>query len=198
MVLQKIKISAMIIMALLTWGCHSQEEVTSNSPNFSEIADQEGWKSTLIASKNGRRTAIIKYEHMEKFSAKKLVKFDQGVEIDFYDTNESHTSKVYSEKAILNEINNNVELMGNVVVVSDDGVNLRTEKLCWYESTGKISSDDFVMVTTAQNDTIYGYGFESDRALKKWIIKKPWGVTQKKLNLEVLDASSQNKSNENN
>lgn len=198
MLFQKVKISNIILIALFSWACHSEEEVTSNSPNFSEIADQEGWESTLIATKNGKTTAIIKYEHMEKFSTKKLVKFEQGVEIDFYDAKQSHTSKVYSQKAVLNETNNNVELMGNVVVISDEGVNLRTEKLCWYESNGRISSDEFVMVTTAENDTIYGFGFESDRALKKWIIKKPWGVTQKKLKLEVFESSSQNKSNENN
>jgi len=195
---QKLKISHFLFIILFTLVCHSEEEVTSNHPDLTQIADQEGWKSTLISTSNGRTTATIKYEHMEKFSTKNIVKFDQGVEIDFYDAIGSHTSKLYSQKAVLNEIDNSVELMENVTVHSDEGINLHTQRLLWDETNGKILSDEFVMVTTAENDTIYGIGFESDQSLMKWLIKKPWGVTQKKLNLKVLEVRPPNKSNETN
>ncbi|MFQ5823636.1 MAG: LPS export ABC transporter periplasmic protein LptC [bacterium] len=193
-----LKIKNCTLLLLLVIACHSQEEVTSNTTDLTELPDQEGWQSTLTSTSKGNITAIIKYEHMEKYTRKKVVKFDQGVEIDFFDSKGSHTSIVHSEKAVLYENNNNVDLMGNVVVLSDSGLSLRTEKLLWDENTGKILSEEFVTVTTAENDTIYGTGFESDQALNNWIIKTPWGVTQKKLNIQILDNPSKVKSNANN
>ena len=36
-----------------------------------------------------------------------------------------------------------------------------------------------VMITTEENDTLYGVGFESDSDLKNWKILKPSGVINK-------------------
>lgn len=141
----------------------------------------------LTTTNQGRMKARIQFEHMEKYSKKKIVKFNQGVEIDLYDEKGSHTSRVYCDEAVLNETTNQVELSGNVVVVSDSGLTLRSQKLRWNENEGKILSDVFVTIITAEKDTIHGYGFEADQTLKNWIIKRPWGVTQKRLNLEVLE-----------
>lgn len=176
-------------------ACQSQNDVTSNSADLSALPDQEGWQSTLTSTSKGIVTAIIKYEHMAKYSKKRLVKFDQGVEIDLFDTNGLHTSKVYAEKAVLYENSKRLELSGDVVFLADSGLTLRTGKLRWEETTGKIFSEEFVTVITAENDTIYGTGFKSEQDLKNWIVKKPWGVTQKKLNLPVLDESAKGKSN---
>ncbi|MFQ6113693.1 MAG: LPS export ABC transporter periplasmic protein LptC [bacterium] len=184
-----------IFGCLLVMACQSQNDVTSNSTDLSELPDQEGWQSTLTSTSKGVVTAIIKYEHMEKYSKKRLIKFDQGVEIDFFDAGGLHTSKVHSEKAVLFENSKRIELTGNVVFLSDSGLTLRTGKLRWEEKTGKIFSEEFVTVTTAENDTIYGTGFESEQTLDNWTVKKPWGVTQKKLNLQVLDEPSKKKSN---
>ena len=35
------------------------------------------------------------------------------------------------------------------------------------------------MITTAEKDTLYGIGFESDSDLQNWIILKPSGVTDR-------------------
>ena len=37
------------------------------------------------------------------------------------------------------------------------------------------------MITTLDNDTLYGIGFESDSDLKNWQIIQPSGVTGRKL-----------------
>ncbi len=180
----------------LLLSCQSQNDVTSNAADLTEVPDQEGWQSTLTSTRHGKVTAVIKYEHMERFSKKRMVKFDQGVEIDFFDSNGAHASKVFSNEAVLHEDSKRIELTGNVSVLSDSGLSLRTEKLRWDEKSGKIFSDEFVTVITAENDTIYGPGFESNQALNNWLVKKPWGVTQKKLDLPVLEEPSKNNSNE--
>jgi hypothetical protein len=42
-----------------------------------------------------------------------------------------------------------------------------------------MSTDDPIMLTTEQKDTLYGIGFESDSDLKNWKILKPSGVTNR-------------------
>ncbi|MFQ5771315.1 MAG: LPS export ABC transporter periplasmic protein LptC [bacterium] len=190
------KIFTINVIILILISCQSKQELTSNQPDLGEIPDQEGWNATLTTTSDGTITYKIKYVHMQRYSNKKIIKFDEGVEIDFYDTKGSHTSKVYSNKAELNEINKNIDLIGKVRVLSDDGLTLNTEKLRWNESNGKILSDVFVTMITTEKDTINGIGFESKKSLKNWVIKQPSGVTQKKLNLKILDTDAKNKANE--
>ena len=40
-----------------------------------------------------------------------------------------------------------------------------------------MNTKDSVMITTAEKDTLYGIGFESDSELQNWKILKPSGVT---------------------
>jgi len=74
---------------------------------------------------------------------------------------------------------------GNVNVESEDGISLTTSKLQWQEDETKVTSDAFVTVITAENDTLYGTGFESEKSFEKWRIHKPYGVTQTTLDLGV-------------
>jgi LPS export ABC transporter protein LptC len=186
-------IKSLVLIWFLVMACQSQNEVTSNLEDLSDVPDQEGWQSTLTSTRSGVVTAIIKYEHMEKYSKKKVIKFNQGVTIDFFDASGVHTSEVYSDSAVLYENTNDVDLIGNVVFRSDSGLTLHTGKLRWEQNSGKILSEEFVTVATAENDTIHGMGFESDQSMNNWVVKKPWGVTQKTLNLPVLEEPSEKK-----
>jgi hypothetical protein len=83
----------------------------------------------------------------------------------------------------LHEETNDVEAIEEVVAVSDSGITLFTERLRWDNARQKILSNEFVTITTASNDTLYGHGFQSDQNLKNWSILKPSGVTQKKVDI---------------
>jgi len=179
-----LKLWKTMLVLFILMGCSGREsEKVPSTPLPSEYPDQESWNSTVISTSAGRVNAIIHYGHMEKFSKKGIVKFDQGVKVDFYDEEGRHTFVLTSNKGLLNERTNDVIAFENVVVVSDDGTTLRTEKLRWDERKQKVISDDFVTITT-EKDTLYGIGFESDRHLTNWVIKKPWGVSQRKAILE--------------
>lgn len=119
-----------------------------------------------------------------------MTKFTGGVEVNFYDSSGVHVSKVLADNAILRENTDTIELEGHVRVFSDDGVQLFTSKLHCNQKRNKVFSDQRVMVVTAERDTINGEGFESEKSLKNWVIRKPWGVTQKKLNLEIKESPS--------
>jgi LPS export ABC transporter protein LptC len=169
-------------LAFLWLGCRSQEQQTVTPPNY-DGPDQEGWNSRITVTSNGRQTAIVQYSHMEKFSKRREVKFDGGLVVDFYNTEGKHTSNLVSERGVLYEETNDVEALVNVVVKSDSGATILTQRLRWDNTRQKIVSNDFVTIITAQNDTVNGKGFQSDQSLKFWSIGKPSGVSQKKINL---------------
>lgn len=180
--------SFFVLVALLA-ACTTQEDVTTNTVEVSGVPDQEGWNSTMTTTSRGQIRARITYEHMERYSNKKLTEFDQGVEVELYDRQGRRTSRVLAERATLRDESNDVELMDHVTVKSEEGLTLFTEKLYWNEEEGQIYSEDFVTIVTAEGDTVYGYGFESEQTLENWVIRKPRGVSKKKLRIEALESS---------
>ena len=149
-----------------------------------EYPDQEGWNSTVTSSKNGIVGAIIQYGHMQRFKKRNVVDFDSGIVVDFYDEQGVHTSKLTSRNGRLDEATNNIEAIGNVHVVSDTGISLRTQRLKWDNSIEKIISNNFVTIVTAEKDTFYGNGFESDQNLENWHITGFSGKASKGLDLD--------------
>ncbi len=176
-------------LIVLLLSCQSKQELASNPSELPDEPDQESWNAHITTSTNGKVASKISYGHLRKYSKKRTVYLTEGVEIDFYDANGRHASKVNCDEAILNEANNNAELMGNVVFFSDKGLNVSTTKLNWHEQESKVTSSELVRVITAEKDTIFGVGFESEQSLEKWTILKPWGVTQKKLNLKLTEST---------
>lgn len=153
-------------------------------PGEDEVADQEGWDSIITSTSSGRLTSKIAYAHMKQYNSKRLVVFDRGVEISFFNDQGQLISVVKGDSALLWQQNENLELFGNVVVNSEEGVDLFSEELKWDDESQLVTAEELVTVITTANDTIHGVGFESNKAFDKWIIKKPWGVTQKKIRFE--------------
>jgi LPS export ABC transporter protein LptC len=162
-------------------GCQKKQENTVAT--FEEFPDQEGWTSTVTTTKNGIVGATIQYGHMQQFKKKKVIDFDNGIVIDFFDADGEHTSKLTSANGRLNEATNDIEAFGNVAVISDTGITLQTERLRWDNNIEKIVSNDSVTIITAEQDTFYGKGFESDQNLQNWRIISFSGKSSRGLNL---------------
>ncbi|NIR51831.1 LPS export ABC transporter periplasmic protein LptC [candidate division KSB1 bacterium] len=183
-----IRLNLLVLFFLFLCSCHSEQELTSTPPELGDVPDQESWNSTLTMTNNGMVSSRIEFERMQRFSRKKIAEFSGVVEIDFFDKSGKHISYVRSDKALLHEITRRIELTGSVLVRAEDGLRLQTEKLVWDESRNKLLSDEYIKVVTAERDTIHGIGFESDKNLRNWTIKKPWGVTQQ--NLKIVNSTS--------
>ena len=180
-----IMLIASLIGFLILGSCHKKEDNFVVNMEQTEYPDQEGWNSTVISSKNGIVDAIIKYGHMQRFEKRKVVDFDSGIVVDFYNEKGVHTSNLVSEKGKLDEATKNIDAFGNVVVVSDTGITLKTQRLRWDNSIEKIISNNFVTIVTAEKDTFYGNGFESDQNLENWHITGFSGKASKGLDLNI-------------
>jgi LPS export ABC transporter protein LptC len=148
--------------------------VTSNS-----LPSQESWNSTITFTDSGVVKAVIKAGHIFAFDNSTITNLDQGVVVDFFDEHGSHSSVLTSYQARVDEGMNDLEAIGNVIVKSDSGLVLRTEKLFWNNQKQKIYSEEFVRITST-TEQLQGTGFESDHNLRNYRIFKVTGQSEAK------------------
>ena len=141
--------------------------------------DQESWGVTISMTDAGLQRAIVQAGHLEKFNDRLYILLDQKVEVDFFDLEEKHTSRLTSQLAEVDEKSDFMRAIQNVVVKSDSGVTLYTDTLSWDHSLEMIYTDSPVIITTEKQDTLYGVGFESDVQMNHWKILHPSGVTNR-------------------
>ena len=101
------------------------------------------------------------------------------MKVDFFDKKQIHVAVLNSQRAEVDQKTNDMKAIGNVVAISDSGITLHTDTLYWDAKNEKMSTEDSVMITTLEKDTLYGIGFESDSDLENWKILKPSGVTER-------------------
>ena len=167
-----------IIFFSLINGCskESQSEELSKGVDF---PDQESWGVTIILTDSSIERARVKSGHLEKYNQKQHILLDENVEVDFFDKKQKHVAVLNSFKAEVDQKTNNMKAVGNVIAISDSGITLYTDTLYWDAKNEKMSTEDSVMITTLEKDTLYGIGFESDSDLENWKILNPSGVTER-------------------
>ena len=178
----------LIILAVIAtgfWSCSSEDQKANQATeNTQELPDQESWNATVLITRNGKTVGVLKAGHVQKFSKKNLTLMDDSIKVDFYDEQGHHKSVLTALGGKVNDINQNMEAYGHVVVVSDSGLTLHTDTLKWDNRTQKIYSDIPIMLTTDQGDTLYGDRFKSSPDLMNYEIENPHGKSSKKINIE--------------
>ena len=130
------------------------------------------------------KISIYQDKHLVvRSTSKKLLKNDNddailvgNVVADFYNDQGLHRSRLYSDSARVENISNNLRALGNVRVVSDSGYVLFSNEIYWNNQYKLVTSDDSVMFTNLDLDTLYGVGFESNMDLTNSKIYKPYGI----------------------
>jgi len=164
---------------LIFFGCAKIEEPSGQIENNETLPDQEIWGGKIEITENGRLQSIIHAGYIQTFEKKQVTLFDSGVTVDFFNTQGKHSSVLTSARAKIEEKLNLFLAMGDVVVVSDSGEVLRTERLYWDKDTKRVHSDTLVILTT-EMDSLRGYNFESDQNLSSWTIENPTGHTMRR------------------
>ena len=167
-----------IISFLLINGC-SKELPNEELSKGVDFPDQESWGVTIILTDSSIERARVKSGHLEKYNQKQHILLDENVEVDFFDKKQKHVAVLNSFKAEVDQKTNNMKAVGNVIAISDSGITLYTDTLYWDAKNEKMSTEDSVMITTLEEDTLYGIGFESDSDLENWKILNPSGVTER-------------------
>jgi LPS export ABC transporter protein LptC len=144
--------------------------------NNAELPSHESWGSTITFSDSGQIRAILKVGHLRKFEDSQMTLLDGGLHVDFFDENGHHSSVLTSLEGKVDDRTKDFEAHGNVVVVSDSGTTLQTERLFWKKARRQVNSEEFVKIISPKEE-IEGQGFESDENLKDYRIFHVTGKT---------------------
>ncbi len=176
--MKRIFIVLIVLMAML--GCAEKVRPSVLSGvSSTQLPTQESWKSTITFSDSGIVKAIINAGHIYAFDNSRTTYMDSGVVIDFFDEFGKHTTVLTSHRGSVDEGTNNLEAIGNVIVTSDSGTVVKTEKMFWNNAKQLINSPEFVHITSPTED-LQGTGFESDHNLRNYRIFKVTGTAERK------------------
>lgn len=122
---------------------------------------------------------MLQYEQEE--GEEPYTEFPKGVKIEQFGPNMQIVSRITSDYGQYFTRTNKWIAKNNVIVVNQKGDTLKTEELNWEGQTGRIYSDKFVKIISADK-IINGLGFESDKNMANWQIKKVTGTLYLELN----------------
>ncbi len=140
-----------------------------------EYPSQESWDSKILFSEEGKIKAVVYAEHLTKFDNTQET-YLEGVKILFYNDDGVNTSVLTSDSGKVNDITKNMYAIRNVVAISDSGDTLTSDELLWVNKEKKIKTEKFVTIKS-EEETIQGYGFESDQNLNNYVIYKITYIT---------------------
>ncbi|HKI78808.1 MAG TPA: LPS export ABC transporter periplasmic protein LptC [Ignavibacteriaceae bacterium] len=161
----------LFVAAIILISCNSEKvkPTVNASLDTNKLPTQESWDAVVTFSDSGRTKAILYAGHLRVFDESKETLLDQNIKVDFFDENEHKTSTLTAKRGKVDDNTKDLYAMDSVVVVSDSGTTVTSEELMFRNEDQKIVSDKFVTITSPK-ETIQGYGFKSDQALRNYVI----------------------------
>jgi len=163
-----------MLCGLLFVSCEEKMKPSVVPLSTTELPSQESWNSTVVFSDSAHIKATLWAGYIAVFSAQQITELHDSVRVDFYDDQQRHSSLLTARRGIVHDVTRDLEAYDHVVVVSDSGTTLRTERLFWNNATRKIHTDAFVDISSPQ-EHIMGHGMESDQGLKHYKIFRVTG-----------------------
>jgi LPS export ABC transporter protein LptC len=172
------KLACLFLALLFIAGCaeKSRAPVLPVQPGR-DAPDQESWDATITFTDSGRVTAVLKAGYIAKYLQDRFTILDSGIVVDFFNEEHEHTSVLTARRGRVNDVTNDFEARGDVVVRSDSGTVLRSEALDWSNKREKVFTDGFVEIISPTEE-IRGIGLESDKSLKQYTIRQVTGRAQ--------------------
>lgn len=133
------------------------------------LPQQESWNSTVMLSDSGKTRAVIYAGRIREFENPRETLLDLNITVHFYGEDGKETSVLTARGGKVDEMTNNLEASGDVLVVSNDSTRLRTERLFWDNKRQRVHTSDYVFITSPK-EKVEGKGLESDQQLRNYRI----------------------------
>lgn len=170
----RLRLILVAVLALAASGCEEKVRPDVRPLAQTEIPDQESWNSTVRFSDSAQVKAVLWAGHIAVYSQQKSTLLSDSIHVDFFNDQEVHTSVLTARRGKVNEQTQDFEAHENVVVISDSGTILRTDRLFWDNAERKIHTDAFVDIVSP-TEHIMGHGMVSDQSLRNYRIFKVTG-----------------------
>lgn len=168
------RLSVIALFVLLLTGCEQKMKPAVGPVTSADIPSQESWNSTVTFTDSAHIRAVLWSGHIAVYTPRSSTLLSDSVRVDFYNEYEKHTSVLTARRGQVNDRTRDFEAYENVVVISDSGTVLRTDRLFWTNATRTIHTDAFVEITSS-SEQIRGHGMESDQSLRNYRIFRVTG-----------------------
>ena len=165
-----------LFFLLCVIGCSKLPESQTGVGGPSQEPDQVIWNGRIEVIEGGKLKSIIQAGKISTYEKRKITEMDSGVVVDFFNSRGIHSSQLTSRRARIEELTDLFMAQDSVVVLSDSGAKLRSERLYWDRKARKIRSDTLVVMTT-EYDSLRGFDFEANEDLTAWSLQQPTGQT---------------------
>ena len=161
-----------VLSTSMLFSCENEMSAVIKLSTKDSIPDISITNVSVMESEMGRITLeltapkMISYQKLEAYT-----KFPKGLRIVFYDSIMHPKSEITANYGISWDAKRTMEARGNVIVRNfQKHEQLNTESLFYDQIAKKVSTNDFVKITTPDR-LILGKGMESDELFDNWVIR---------------------------
>jgi LPS export ABC transporter protein LptC len=164
------------LLSIASIGCENDIEKVKLVTGKDNTPVEHATGLNIVYSDSSVMKVRVVAKLMNRYQAEDpYTEMPEGVKVEFFDKEKKPSTTMTAKRAVKREKAQQMEAFGNVEVVNSKGEKLNTEHLVWNEMTKKISSEEFVKITTSDK-IIYGKGFESNQDFTSYRIFKITGT----------------------
>jgi len=156
-------------------SCQTDIQTINQLTSVKNLPSESMKDAEIMYSDSAKVKMKLTAPQLDRYVEKQYIEFPQGVKILFYNDSMKVTSQLKADYGIRYEKEGKMEAKRNVEVVNVKGDKLNTEHLIWDEAHGKIYTEAFVKITTAE-EVLLGDGLESNQDFTKYKILNPTGT----------------------
>jgi len=166
-----------LLLATMLFSCENDMMAVIKLSSKDSIPDITVNNVHVKQSENGKMTLELTAPKMISYqSHDSYTEFPNGLKIIFYDSIMHPKSELTANYGVSYENKHTMMARGNVIVRNfQKQEQLNTESLLYDQMAKKVSTDEFVKITTLDR-TILGKGMESDELFDNWVIKNVTGT----------------------
>jgi len=161
------------LLLLAVWmlaSCENSPEQIAKAGKHPEWPVETIRDLETLYSDSGKVKVRVRAPYYTKTTGNQVItELPDGIHIEFFDENMQVESELRSQWAVYRENERVWEARKDVVVVNRKGERLNTEKLVWDERKERLTSDQHVRITTA-DEVIFGEGFEANQDFSNYRI----------------------------
>jgi len=166
---QKKLLGLLLILAILT-SCENDIEKVKLLSTRSVEPVETATNIRVLFSDSAKLQVEMLAPELNHFEAENpYIEMPRGLKATFYDDSMKVKSILTADYGVSYEKDQKMEARKNVVVVNKKGETLNTEHLIWDARKEKLTSDEFVKITT-KDEVVYGDGLEANQDFSRYKI----------------------------
>jgi len=166
-----------VLVAAIFFSCRDRSSEIQEISKKYEGPMETAYDISVFYTDSAQPKIHLKSPEVNRFkhTDKPYTEYPKGLYVEFFDEQGGIKSSLKANYAIQWEAEGITEAKSDVVVVNAKGETLNTEHLIWDEAKEKIYTEEFVKITT-EDQQIMGYGFEADQEFNSYLVRNIKGT----------------------